>query len=114
MLATFYVKFSSGRNGASAGAEVVAICDERIREGCIKREDTKKLLVRSMEEHLREMEQDADPTIVWQPMSEAGFGASPFNPNCWRRTDGSPILSQEVWRTVSKDLKVMRAEIYKK
>ena len=76
--------------------------------------ESDQILANSKVRLCREMEQDADPTIVWQPMSEAGFGASPFNPNCWRRTDGSPILSQEVWRTVSKDLKVMRGEIYKK
>lgn len=88
-------------------SEVVGVCHERIREGCIKREETKTALVRAMEKH-------APAKMVWQPAERSGLRPSPFNPNCWRTTEGSSILSQKDWRTVSKDLKVMRAEIYKK
>jgi hypothetical protein len=89
-------------------SEVVGVCDERIREGYIKREKTKTVVVRAMEKY-------APPKMLWQPLSESGFGASPFNPNCWCDTDGRPItsISPDDWRRVSEELKVIRAENYK-
>ena len=43
-------------------SELVGVCDERLREGCIKREETKTVLVRVMEKQ-------APPEMVWQPLS---------------------------------------------
>lgn len=35
----------------------------------------------------------APPAIVWSPFS-TGWGASPFNPNCWRSAKNEPVLPE--------------------
>ena len=34
-------------------------------------------------------EKEAPLTVVWQPFTPLGWGASPFNKNCWRALDGT-------------------------
>jgi hypothetical protein len=74
--------------------EVVAACKRRIAEGGVDNPDQKEAMV----ELLR---RDAPQKIVWSPFS-TGWGASPFNPNCWRRTDGEPAVSLEKVEQASK------------
>jgi len=70
-------------------AYVVAVCDARIREGGVIRIDAKGAKVRRMEKY-------APPNVVWSPSNERGWGASPFNKNCWRTVEGGTIIPSEV------------------
>ncbi len=66
-------------------SEVIGACDARIREGGVVRSESKNAKVRLMEAQ-------APATIVWCPKTERGWGASPFNKNCWRTVEGNPII----------------------
>jgi hypothetical protein len=66
-------------------SEVIDACDVRIREGSVVRRDSKNQMV-------RQMEKLAPATIVWCPKTDRGWGASPFNKNCWRTVEGDPII----------------------
>jgi hypothetical protein len=70
---------------AYSTAEVVSLCDRRIREGEVISVETKKVAV-------HEIEIVGYATLVWKPTNRAGFGASPFNPRLWRTTDGQSIF----------------------
>jgi hypothetical protein len=35
-------------------------------------------------------------TVIWCPSGSRGWGASPFNQNCWRTIDGGPIITPDV------------------
>ncbi|KAA0225915.1 MAG: hypothetical protein AKCLJLPJ_02205 [Fimbriimonadales bacterium] len=67
--------------------DVVATCERRIKEGKVKD-------VRDKRDLLAQMRLSAPRTVVWSPFS-TGWGASPFNPNCWRTVQGTPILPDE-------------------
>ena len=41
-------------------------------------------------------------TIVWCPKTNGGFGASPFNKNCWRTIEGGPIILPDVAKSEKK------------
>jgi hypothetical protein len=66
-------------------SHVVAVCERRIAEGGVIRAAQKGTLV-------HRLASCAPPTIVWFPFS-SGWGASPFNPDCWRTTDGRPAMT---------------------
>jgi hypothetical protein len=67
---------------------VVAACERRIADGGVIREERKQYLVNRLREH-------APSSIVWSPFS-SGWGASPFNPNCWLSVDGRPVLPDDI------------------
>jgi hypothetical protein len=69
--------------------EVIIACDIRMRWGGVKRVESKNEIVRRMEKY-------APPTIVWCPKTFNGWGASPFNPNCWRTVEGGPIIPPDL------------------
>jgi len=69
--------------------EVITACDIRLREGGVKRVKSKSKMVRRMEKY-------APPTIVWCPKRDRGWGASPFNENCWRSVEGGPIIPPDL------------------
>jgi hypothetical protein len=71
-----------------ARADVVGACDARIREGGVIRDKSKNLMVRRIEKY-------APAIIVWKPSREQGWGASPFNKNCWRTIGGGHILTDK-------------------
>jgi hypothetical protein len=75
--------------------EVIGACDARIREGGVIRSDSKDAKVRWMEK-------SAPATIVWTPLTERGWGASPFNKNCWRTVEGGPIIPRTQARSEKK------------
>jgi len=66
-------------------SEVIGACDARIREGGVIRKERK-------DEMVREMEKLSLASIVWCPKADQGWGASPFNKNCWRTVEGAPII----------------------
>jgi len=69
-------------------AEVVSTSERRIDNGGVIRTGSKRDLVKSIEHCGHE-------TLVWSPTNTAGWGASPFNPNCWRTLDGTPIFKRK-------------------
>jgi hypothetical protein len=69
--------------------EVIIACDIRLREGGVERVESKNKMVRRMEKY-------APATIVWCPKTYWGWGASPFNENCWRTVEGGPIIPPDV------------------
>lgn len=68
--------------------EVVAVCEERLRTDKVTDIAGKHALV-------AKIESNAPSEIVWSPFS-TGWGASPFNPSCWKSTTGSAILPDSV------------------
>lgn len=72
------------RNGRYSLAEVIAVCERRIADGGVIRGANKQRLVDLMREH-------APQEVVWSPFS-TGWGASPFNPGCWHRINGDPVV----------------------
>ena len=62
--------------------EVIIACDIRLSQGSVKKVKSKNEIVRRMEKH-------APPTIVGCPKTARGWGASPFNKNCWRTVGGA-------------------------
>ena len=69
-------------------AKVVADCERRIRDSGVVSAEQKQGMVDLMQQH-------APETVVWSP-SGAGWGASPFNPNCWRTAEGSAVIPDGV------------------
>ena len=67
-------------------SEVVGACDERIRKGGVRSRDSKN-------ESVRRMERCGYAVIVWTPKSYKGWGASPFNLDCWRTVSNQPIVT---------------------
>lgn len=68
--------------------EVIAACERRIADGGVIQGERKQRLVDLLREH-------GPPSVVWSPFS-TGWGASPFNPNCWRTPDGRPVLPEGI------------------
>jgi len=68
--------------------QVVSACLKRISEGGVLKTETKSELV-------QQIDKQPQPTIVWTPFQPQGWGASPFNPNCWRTPEGDPIIPQD-------------------
>ena len=64
---------------------VVPRCEAYLASGKIVAVEEKRRLLQTMSER-------APVSIVWSPFSDKGWGASPFNPNCWRTVDGQLIL----------------------
>ena len=69
-------------------AYMVAACERRIRNGGVTSIEEKKQLLDQIQKHAPEI-------LVWSPLS-SGWGASPFNPNCWRTTEGNAIVPDNV------------------
>jgi hypothetical protein len=69
-------------------SEVVATCEKRIEDGGVQSVAEKQGLVELLRQH-------APAVVVWSPFS-TGWGASPFNPNCWRAEDGTAVLPDGV------------------
>ncbi|MBX9580693.1 MAG: hypothetical protein K2X87_10330 [Gemmataceae bacterium] len=65
-------------------SEVVATCERRVREGGVLAVAEKQGMVDLLRRH-------APAVVVWSPFSTA-WGASPFNPNCWRAEDGAAVV----------------------
>jgi len=68
--------------------EVVSACERRIAQGGVIQGDRKQQLVDLLRKH-------APSICVWSPFS-TGWGASPFNPNCWQTTDRKPVLPEGI------------------
>lgn len=64
--------------------EVIAICNRQIERGGIVDVEGKR-------EALERLRRHAPTMIVWSPVS-SGWGASPFNPRCWRTPDNEPAV----------------------
>lgn len=67
---------------------VIAVCERRIRDGGVVAAEQKQHMVDLMRRY-------APPTVVWSPEG-AGWGASPFNPKCWRTADKKPVIPDGV------------------
>ncbi len=65
-------------------SEVVATCERRVAIGGVLCVTEKRGLFELLRQH-------APAEVVWAPCS-SGWGASPFNPNCWRSADGAAVL----------------------
>ena len=76
-------------------SDVIGACNARIREGGVIRSESKFEMV-------REMEKLTLATVVWCPKGNGGWGASPFNKNCWRTVAGGPIIPSDVDKSERK------------
>jgi hypothetical protein len=53
------------------------------------------------------MDKHATLKIVWQPLSEKGWGHSPFNPTAGgTNKDGDRVFSSEGWHKVGEELRL--------
>lgn len=73
---------------AADKASVLRVCEDRLASGAVLCTEEKRRYVGLLREH-------APAVLVWSPMS-SGWGASPFNPNNWRNTDGGSVLPPSV------------------
>lgn len=62
--------------------EVIRLCTSRI---------PKVQNPREKQEYIDLIQQSPYDKLVWKPSAEAGWGASPMNPNNWRSVDGAAL-----------------------
>jgi hypothetical protein len=64
--------------------DVIQICQTYLDSGKVKS-------VREKQGYLERFSDSEFSSFVFSPFS-SGWGASPFNPNCWQSTGGEPIV----------------------
>jgi len=65
-------------------ASVLEAGERRIQDGGILDVEGKRMALALLRDH-------APSELVWAPFS-SGWGASPFNPRCWRSVSGRPVV----------------------
>lgn len=65
--------------------EIVHLCEKRIRHGHIYEKS-----IPEKQAYVDVLKASGHEFLVWSPRS-LGWGASPFNLNCWRTPEGNPL-----------------------
>ena len=63
--------------------------DRRIEDGQVIAAEQKRGILELLRQH-------APQTMIWSPFARKGWGASPFNPNCWQTLKGAQVLPRGI------------------